>query len=196
MCSSIVSTAEKARNVVLRSKRRVWTLSDFKTDKPGAVLRELSRLTSEGKLVRLTKGVYVRPINTPLGPSTLSKEELAKVKIVKSGAEFVSTGYSGFNALRITPQVSGITELAIDRPIRVIDSAKSRVRFVVRNRRTLKDPTERAVLDALRRVNHISDATPADVITAVIRTFKSKTIDFEHVHWSDRRNLAYIIRYY
>jgi hypothetical protein len=181
MNSSITSTAEKTRNAVLRSKKRVWTLGDFKTDKPGAVLRELSRLTNEGKLVRPTKGVYVRPIDTLLGPSTLSKEELAKVKATKSGAELVPTGYVGFNSLRITNQVSGITELATDRPVRVIDSAKARVRFVVRNRRTLKDPTVRAILEALRRINHISDAMPADVITAVIRVFKSKTVDFEKV---------------
>ena len=63
-----LSIAEKTRNAVLRSKKRVWTMDDFKTDKVGAVLRELSRLTHQGLLVRASKGIYVRPVITPLGP--------------------------------------------------------------------------------------------------------------------------------
>jgi hypothetical protein len=180
MSNLAVSVAEKTRNSVLRSKKRVWTIADFKTNK-SAALRELSRLTEEGLLVRPSKGIYVRPVSTVLGPSTISSEELAKVKALKKGAELVSTGYKVFNVLGITTQVSGVSELAVDRPVRVADPIKSRVRFVIRDRRTLKNPKERSILEALRRINHISDATPTDVIAAVKRALKSKDIDFEHI---------------
>lgn len=178
---STVSLAHKTRNAVLRSKKRVWTIADFRTDKPGAVLRQLSRLVQEGLLIRASKGIYVRPTATLLGPSTLSQEEIAMVKARKKGVTLVATGYGGFNRLGITTQVSGRMELAVDRTVRTSGPEKSRVRFLVRDRRMLANPTECIVLEALRRINHISDATPADVIFAVMENIKSDKISFDRL---------------
>lgn len=176
-----VSLAKKTRNAVLRSKKRVWTIADFKTDKAGAVLRELSRLVEEGLLVRASKGIYVRPTTTLLGPSTLSKEEIAIVKAGRKGAAMVPTGYIGFNRLGITTQVSGVTELAVDRPVRISKSEKSRVRFLVRDRRMVANPTECIALEALRRINHISDTTPDEIIRAVKENITSAKISFDRL---------------
>jgi predicted transcriptional regulator of viral defense system len=148
---NFTSVAERTRNAVLRSKKRVWTVDDFKTNK-SAALRELCRLTEEGYLIRASKGIYVRPVMTLLGPSTLSMEELAKIKARRKGANVVPTGYAGFNILGLTTQVSSITELAVDKPMRITNS---RVRFVVRDRKSLARPLERSVLEALRRINHV-----------------------------------------
>ncbi len=178
---STISIARKTRNAVLRSKKRVWTIADFRTDKARAALRELNRLADEGLLVRASKGIYVRPTHTALGPSTLSKEEVATAKARKKGANVVTTGYTGFNRLGITTQVSGIAELAVDRPIRISGPEKSRVRFLVRDRRMLANPTECIALEALRRVNHISDTTPAEVIRAVKENIKSAKISFDNL---------------
>lgn len=174
-----VSIAKKTRNAVLRSKKRVWTIDDFKMDKPGAILRELSRLTEEGLLVRVSKGIYVRPVSTPLGPSTLSKEEIAKIKAIRKGADIIPTGYTGFNTLGITTQMSGVMELAVDRPVRISGIDKSRVRFFVRDRRTLMNKAEHTILEALRRINHISDASPTEVIDAVKKNITSDKVSIE-----------------
>jgi hypothetical protein len=178
---SVVSIAEKTRNAVLRSKKRVWTIDDFKTDKVGAVLRELSRLTHQGVLVRASKGIYVRPVLTPLGPSVLSKEELAKVKARRKGLNMVPSGYAGFNALGLTTQVSGVMELAVNRPMQTTQAEKKRVRFLVRDRRTLTNATERAILEALRRINNIADTTPIEVIKVITRNIRGGKTSFERL---------------
>jgi hypothetical protein len=171
------SVAEKTRNAVLRSKKRVWTIDDFKANK-SAVLRELSRLARDGRLTRVGKGIYVRPVMTLLGPSTLSMEEIAKIRAHRKGALAIPTGYAVFNALGLTTQVSRITELAVDSPMRMSSSG---VRFVVRKRQSLEDPAEHSILEALRRINHISDTSPEEVIVAIKSAIKLKRVDFERL---------------
>jgi hypothetical protein len=170
-----LSEARRTRNAVLRSKKRVWTISDFKTKRPAAVLRELSRLVEAGYLLRPSKGIYVRPVLTLLGPSSLSAEEIVRFKASRKGREVTPSGYSVFNTLGITTQVSGISELAVDKPVRPAGQKKSKVRFVVRDRASLSNPLDRAILEALRRINHIADTTPREVIDVVKRTIRSNS---------------------
>ena len=91
------------------------------------------------------------------------------------------SGYAGFNALGLTTQVSGVTELAVDGPMRTTQTEKKRIRFLVRDRRTLTNATERAILEALRRINDIADTTPVEVIEVITSNIRAGKTSFERL---------------
>ncbi len=176
-----LSIAAKTRNSILRSKKHVWTLNDFKTGNPYAVLKELSRLTHEGSIVRVSKGIYYRPVMTELGPSKLSKEELTHLRLRRKGIVSSATGNAGFNTIGLTTQMSAITELAVSRTMRLTGPEKSKVRLVLRNPASLHNGTERVILDSLRNIMHVSDTTPEQIVFFILNNVSSGKVSIDRL---------------
>lgn len=78
------STAEVVRRRVERSAERFWRAEDFERSHT-AVLRELSRLASEGKLRHIRKGLYWRGHETMLGMSGPSPTQLVQELVGTAG---------------------------------------------------------------------------------------------------------------
>jgi hypothetical protein len=70
-----------------------------------AVDQTLSRLARSGKVMRLGRGVYVRPIKTKFGTRAPFAEEVIEQFASARGETIVSSGAAAANALGLTTQV-------------------------------------------------------------------------------------------
>src|SRR5262245_45397148 len=67
------------RQRIERGGERLWRYEDFSPMPFTAVAQALSRLTREGQLERLSKGVYYRPRRTIFGKSAPNPAKLRKL---------------------------------------------------------------------------------------------------------------------
>jgi len=70
-----------------------------------AVDQALSRLVGRKQLVRVGRGVYLRPVSTRFGTRTPSVEQAIEALATQRGEIIVSTGAAAANALGLTTQV-------------------------------------------------------------------------------------------
>jgi hypothetical protein len=70
-----------------------------------AVDQALSRLTKEGKLMRIARGTYVAPVSSRFGSRAPSPEKVVRSLAKRSGEIVVRHGASSANALGLTQQV-------------------------------------------------------------------------------------------
>lgn len=70
-----------------------------------AINKTLSRLTQEGKLLRIGRGVYVAPHQGRFGPRPPSTESVVKAIEARYGETIVPHGAAEAHALGLTPQV-------------------------------------------------------------------------------------------
>lgn len=103
-------TASSIRLQIERGGERLWRLDDFRDYPISAVAQTLSRLTRNGTLERLSKGVYYRSRLTALGPSRPSPTAIKKLA-EKTKAIFPS-GPAAANLLGFTTQTSRRSEVA------------------------------------------------------------------------------------
>ncbi|MBI3818643.1 MAG: hypothetical protein HY286_08135 [Planctomycetes bacterium] len=95
-------TAAVVRERIGRHGARLWQLADFRDLPFLAVAQALSRLTRDGMLERLSKGVYYRGTHTSLGrsrPNPAAIEALAS-----RGKSIFPSGTSAANSLGFTTQ--------------------------------------------------------------------------------------------
>lgn len=94
---------------MLSGGERHWTLSDFSDLSATAVAHALSRLTADGQLQRVRKGLYFRPKTTVLGPS-LPSATAALAQTFR--APLHPSGLTAASALGLTTQNPGRGEYA------------------------------------------------------------------------------------
>jgi predicted transcriptional regulator of viral defense system len=70
-----------------------------------AVDQTLTRLTREGKLLRVSRGTYVLPVEGKFGSRAPSTESVVQAIKAQSGETIVVNGASAANALGLTTQV-------------------------------------------------------------------------------------------
>ena len=73
------STASSIRLQIERGGEKLWRHNDFRDQPFPAVAQTLSRLTRNGTLERLSKGVYYRPRTTAFGLSRPSPTAIKKL---------------------------------------------------------------------------------------------------------------------
>ena len=106
------NTAETVRARIESSGERVWRLADFDGMPFTAVAQTLSRLTRQGVIQRLGKGLYYRPRQTAFGPS---RPNTAHVRSLAFGQRAVfPAGIAAANLLGFTTQNPARVELATD----------------------------------------------------------------------------------
>lgn len=98
---SQASVASVVRDRVRRGAPRFWKHSDFQNLAPSAVATALSRLTREGELQRVGKGVYYRPTPTSFGLSMPASTGVAAQTL---SAPLHPAGLSAANVLGLTTQ--------------------------------------------------------------------------------------------
>lgn len=102
--------AQAIRERIETGGERVWRFSDFRNAPLTAVAQALSRLTRDGTLQRLSKGVYYRARPTALGPSR--PDPVALRKLVADRAPMFPAGVAAANLLGFTTQAAGRSEVA------------------------------------------------------------------------------------
>jgi len=70
-----------------------------------AVDQALSRLTKEGKLLRVARGAYVTPVSSRFGTRAPAPEKVVQALAAQSGEVVTPHGASAANALGLTQQV-------------------------------------------------------------------------------------------
>lgn len=70
-----------------------------------AVDQALSRLTKEGRLLRVARGTYVTPVTTRFGTRAPSPEKVVRALSTRTGETVTPHGASAANALGLTRQV-------------------------------------------------------------------------------------------
>lgn len=101
------STASAVRNKInAASKNSIFFVTDFLDLKnPETVTRELSRLASQGVVIRIAKGIYLKPTVTQFGIVYPSSREIAETIARRDGARIFPTGETLLNEFGLSEQV-------------------------------------------------------------------------------------------
>ena len=156
------------RRRIERAGERLWRLEDFSDLPFAAVAQSLSRLTREGTLERLSKGVYYSSRPTTFGKSLPSP---AAIRQLASRRKTVfPSGIAAANLLGFTTQTARHSEVAtsaLSLPRKLIGSET-----VVHTRRpeawTSLSETDAALLDFLRRGGQTSELSPKETIARTV----------------------------
>lgn len=91
---------------IIRNKEDKIIFDDFFSDfKDKYVRNVLSQLVKEGKLVRLARGVYYRPVHTRLGILYPQVEDVVAAIAKRDHAQILPTGNTALHQLGFTSQV-------------------------------------------------------------------------------------------
>jgi hypothetical protein len=156
------------RRRIERAGERLWRLEDFDDLPFSAVAQSLSRLTREGAIERLSKGVYYRSRPTTFGKSLPSPTAIQK--LVSRHKTVYPAGIAAANLLGFTTQTARRSEVstsALSLPRKLIGSAT-----VVYTRRPevwgKLSEADAALLDFLRRGAKSSELPPAETIDRTV----------------------------
>lgn len=171
MNKSRVNTAELIRRQIVESGEAYWRHSDFSNLPQTAVSKALSRLTIDGFLERVSKGLYYRPCQTRFGRSRPSQSHIQKLLIKQN---LHPAGLSAANLLGFTTQnvISGeFATSANSVPHTIVGS---RARLHTRRPQTWNDleATDAAMLDFLRSRGILSELSPIDTKQRLLEHFR------------------------
>ena len=100
----MVSTAAEIRSRIDRSRPGVFfSVDDYPVEKRVAAETALSRMVSEGKVLRARRGLYWKGGKSRFGPGRPAPEAIARK--VMEGRGFGPTGWSATSSLGLTTQV-------------------------------------------------------------------------------------------
>ncbi len=157
-------TAAEVKRRVECSRDRVWTAEDFRELPRTAVSQALSRLSRQGEIERVRKGVYYRPRTTAFGVTRPLGQ--AVIASAVDGSVF-PTGTAAAHALGLTTQVVGrpvVATTAKHAPTSVGPALITARRPVSRR---LLSATENSVLEVLRHPRVSSDLTDSGTVAQV-----------------------------
>ena len=160
--------AARVRRRIERGGERLWRLEDFRELSFEAVAQALSRLTREGVLERLSKGVYYRTRNTTLGKSRPNPTAIRK--LASRNKTVFPAGIAAANLLGFTTQTARRSEVAtsaLSLPRKLVGSET-----VIHTRRpevwAKLSETDAAMLDFLRRGGQTSELSPAETVRRTV----------------------------
>ncbi len=141
---------------------------------PGAVIKAVSRMVSDGKLKRFSKGSFYIPKEGVLGPRKPSDGEIVRSTIYKNGRlRGYVTGLSLYNRLGLTAQVPRTITIALRGGCQKKEFGTIRINAVI-SRKPMEKKNIRLLqyLDALKDIKNIPDS---DINTslAIIRRYIS-----------------------
>jgi hypothetical protein len=162
-----MSAASRIRLLVEGGKERLWRLSDFGGLPASAVAQALSRLTREGVLTRVGKGLYYHPRQTVFGPSQPSPAavlaERVKAPLLPAGATAANLlGFSTQNPARaefataarsVPAQSPGLMRVCTRRPAgwRLVSSEDAALLDFLRRRGATSELSDKATKARLLR---------------------------------------------
>src|SRR6266404_4474713 len=112
--SATPRVATLVRQRIERAGDRLWRLEDFRDLPFEAVAQAFSRLTRQGMLERLSKGVYYRTRDTAFGKSR--PNPAAVQKLVSRHRRVFPSGVAAANLLGLSTQTAKQPEVATNAP--------------------------------------------------------------------------------
>src|ERR1700685_99174 len=110
--SEAASTTETVRRRIQAGGERVWRMADFEGMPFMAVAQALSRLSRQGVIERLGKGLYYRSRPTAFGDSKPNRAQIRSLPVRRRGV--FPAGIAAANLLGFTTQNPAQVEVATD----------------------------------------------------------------------------------
>ena len=123
----MIVTKEIRRRIAGFSEDYVFTASDFEIDtqNQSAVVKALNRMVKSGEISKLAKGRFYKPRKTQFGELKPSAYQIAKDYIERDGKLIgYITGYSAYNALGLTTQISSYIQIGTNKSRRSVKREK------------------------------------------------------------------------
>ena len=153
---------------------RLWRLRDFHDLPVSAVAQALSRLAQQGKIDRLSKGVYYSPRNTAFGKSTPNPAQIRD--LASKDSTVFSSGIAAANLLGFTTQNAARSEVAtsaLSLPRKLVGA-----NTVVHARRpeawSTLSQTDAAILDFIRRSGKTSELGRQETVRRLLSLLSEK----------------------
>ena len=147
-------------------KGYVFTYSDFiaMVENKEALVKALNRLAATGRIVKLTKGRYYKPEQSPFGELPPSQYQVVKDLLERRGKVIgYLTGLNIYNSLGLTTQVGNVIQIGRNE----IRSSFKRGRYTIsfvkqKNSITRENIPFLQLLDSLRCIKKIPDSSVQD----------------------------------
>ena len=142
-------------------KGYIFTYSDFNTEvtQKEAVIKALNRMVASGKIAKLSKGKYYKPENTPFGNLQPNQAQVLK-DLLEENRKITGylTGYSIYNQLGLTTQVSNTVQIGKNQVRPNFKRERYTITFVKQKNIITKDNIPLLqVLDAIRYIKDFED---------------------------------------
>ena len=161
-----MSVAKTVRSFVDSIREgELFTYDDIPSSKKNVVAIELSRLSKQGIVKRISKGKYYKPKQGHFGELQPSDEEVIKSYLKSSKSTGYITGLRAFNQMGLTTQVPNTITIAREGTPRKIKVKNINIEFIPLKQKMAKSEMKFAqLLDALDSLNKIPDTVPDDVV--------------------------------
>lgn len=162
-------------------KGYVFTYEDFNTNvkKKEAIIKALNRMVNSGKITKLAKGKYFKPEKTPFGTLQPNQEQIVK-DLLYEGGKVVGylTGYSIYNKLRLTTQVSNVIQIGKNQTRTKFKRERYTITFVKqKNIITKKNVPLLQILDSIKYIRRIPDTNVKTSCLRFLEILKKLNLD-------------------
>lgn len=168
------NVANNVRKQIEAGGERIWRLADFENMPFTAVAKILSRLSQQGIIQRLGKGLYYRSEQTVFGPSRPSSNQIHSLGSKRN--EVFPAGIAAANLLGFTTQNAARLEIATYRlslPRLIV--GKNTIIHTRRPESWKKlSKKEAAILDFLRQGGKVSELSPDETVLNLLKHFREK----------------------
>ena len=157
-------------------KGYVFTYTDFidKVKNQEAVIKALNRMAASGKIAKLSKGKYYKPEKSAFGKLQPNRYQIVKDLLEEDGKiTGYLTGYSIYNELGLTTQISNIIQIGKNTVRPAFKRAGYKISFFLQKNIITKDNIPLLqILDSIRYIKKIPDTTISSACARLIRIIK------------------------
>ena len=134
---------------------------NIEVNKKEAIIKALNRMVNSGKIEKISKGKYFKPEKTSFGTLQPSQEQIVKDLLVEDGKVVgYLTGYSIYNKLGLTTQVSNIIQIGKNQTRPKFKRERYTIAFIKqKNTITRKNIPLLQILDSIKYIKKIPDTT-------------------------------------
>ena len=177
-----MKATEYIRNTIDRlPKGYVFTYEDFciGVNKKEAIIKALNRMVNSGKIEKLSKGRYFKPEKTPFGTLQPNQEQIVKDLIHENGKVMgYLTGYSIYNKLGLTTQVSNIIQIGKNQTRPKFKRERYTISFVKQKNIIIKKNIHLLqILDSIKYIKKIPDTTIKASCLRFLEIVRTLTLD-------------------
>lgn len=158
----------------------ILALEDFvlPIENTAALAKSLSRLSQNGTLRRLVKGLYYKPAIGILGEISTPPDKSLLLKLLALYKDKISymTGTNVYNKMGLTTQVANEYVIASDKPRSPVQVGPTRVRFIRSHVKVpITDTVVIQLLDAIWEIKNIPANTPAKAAQVLLGQLRKLT---------------------
>lgn len=157
-------------------KGYVFTYADFidKVESKEAVIKALNRMTVSGKIAKLSKGRFYKPEKSAFGKLQPNRYQIVKNLLEEDGKiTGYLTGYSIYNQLGLTTQISNIIQIGKNTVRPAFKRAGYKISFVLQKNIITKDNIPLLqILDSIRYIKKIPDTAISSACKRLLEIIK------------------------